>query len=311
MASEAGLKERFFHYFRHEVTALQEQMERLALTSPTGGERADAVDHCLAGINRLSREVKDASAYIPAHDQRTYADAIKSLSDKLQAIRNAFAPPKKFQFKTARKNNSAISLADAAELAKDGLGLPSGRGGSGAASAISSGFATTPLDKMSPGEEKRELDTLQQPEPTSSAIGPEKVPGETVTNHIGSHIVLAGSSSPSVCSATVSNIRRSVVDLSSSSSSNGVPFATLTLKNIKDSLIVCRQISGPIHITGVENSVLVTACRQFRMHSSTNVDVYLHCSSRPIIEDCRDIRFAPLPGTYVRLHVRYCIRPVA
>lgn len=43
--------------------------------SPTGGERNDAIDHCLAGIDRLSHEVKDASSYIPAYDQRTYSQA--------------------------------------------------------------------------------------------------------------------------------------------------------------------------------------------------------------------------------------------
>ena len=59
---------------RLTLTALQEQMERLATTAASGGERKDAVDHCLAGIDRLSHEVKDASSYIPAYDQRTYAD---------------------------------------------------------------------------------------------------------------------------------------------------------------------------------------------------------------------------------------------
>jgi hypothetical protein len=73
---EVGLKERFFRYFQHEVTALQEQMERLNNTSFSGGERNDAVDHCLAGIERLSHEVKDASSYIPAYDQRTYGEVL-------------------------------------------------------------------------------------------------------------------------------------------------------------------------------------------------------------------------------------------
>jgi hypothetical protein len=76
---EAGLKERFFRYFQHEVTALQEQMERLNNTSFSGGERNDAVDHCLAGIERLSHEVKDASSYIPAYDQRTYGEVLPSI----------------------------------------------------------------------------------------------------------------------------------------------------------------------------------------------------------------------------------------
>ena len=55
-------------------TALQEQMARLADTALIGGERSDATDHCLAGIARLSSEVKDASSYLPTYDQRTYAE---------------------------------------------------------------------------------------------------------------------------------------------------------------------------------------------------------------------------------------------
>lgn len=54
--------------------ALQEQMDRLADTSLVGGERSDATDHCLAGIARLSNEVKDAASYIPTYDQRIYAE---------------------------------------------------------------------------------------------------------------------------------------------------------------------------------------------------------------------------------------------
>lgn len=54
--------------------ALQEQMDRLADTSLVAGERSDAADHCLAGIARLSNEVKDASSYIPTYDQRIYAE---------------------------------------------------------------------------------------------------------------------------------------------------------------------------------------------------------------------------------------------
>lgn len=49
-------------------------MNRLADTALIGGERSDATDHCLAGITRLSGEAKDAAGYLPAYDQRTYAE---------------------------------------------------------------------------------------------------------------------------------------------------------------------------------------------------------------------------------------------
>lgn len=89
--SDLPLKDRFFRYFQEEITgislntdtlrlranncsALQEQMDRLADTSLVAGERSDATDYCLAGIARLSNEVKDASSYIPTYDQRIYAE---------------------------------------------------------------------------------------------------------------------------------------------------------------------------------------------------------------------------------------------
>jgi hypothetical protein len=49
-------------------------VDRLADTAVLGGERSDAVDHCLAGIATLSSEVNDALSYIPTYDQRIYAE---------------------------------------------------------------------------------------------------------------------------------------------------------------------------------------------------------------------------------------------
>ncbi|KAF2814047.1 TBCC-domain-containing protein [Mytilinidion resinicola] len=298
--SEAGLKERFFRYFQHEVTALQEQMERLSSTALAGGERNDAVDHCLAGIARLSHEVKDASSYIPAYDQRTYAEAIKALNDKLQKTRLAFAPRSKFSFRTAHKNPSAISLSSAAELAAQKTLRVSGYPSSPSSTNPSS-FAPTPLDAASPVDEKPES-SLYSNHATNAEGEATKAPTTVIaiSNHAHAHIVLPHSTSHTTTRGTVSNLRRCVADMSTpTSSATGHPFAGLTLKNIKHSLIVCGQVAGATHVTGVENSVVVAATRQFRMHGSKNVDVYLHSASRPIVEECEGVRFAPLPTSYV------------
>jgi hypothetical protein len=73
------------------------------------------------------------------------------------------------------------------------------------------------------------------------------------------------------------------------------------LKNIKGSLIIAGHVAGAAHITGVENSIIVVTSRQVRMHDCKNVDIYLHCASRPIIEDCHNVRFSPIPQCYVSL----------
>ena len=87
----------------------------------------------------------------------------------------------------------------------------------------------------------------------------------------------------------------------------GQPFAGLTVKNIKQSLLVCGSVSGATHMTGVDGTVIVVVTRQFRMHECTNCVVYLHVNSRPVIEDCHGIQFAPIPPQYVcMLLLLYC-----
>jgi hypothetical protein len=118
-----------------------------------------------------------------------------------------------------------------------------------------------------------------------------------ITNHSNLHLVLPATASHATSSGTLSNLHASVIDLSPASTAS--PFAAIYLKNITSSLILCGQVAGAIHITNVTDSVLVITTRQFRMHGSRNVDVYLHAASRPIVEDCVDVRFAPLPGGFM------------
>ncbi|KAF3004780.1 hypothetical protein E8E13_002193 [Curvularia kusanoi] len=299
--SEAESKDRFFTYFRHEVTALQDQMDRLNTIAPGGGERNDAIDHCLAGIDRLSHEVKDASHYIPAYDQRTYSEAIKALSAKLQTIRASFNPPKKFSFKTKSKNASALSLADAAELAGSQRLRGPVLNGSGATSTAPSSFAPTPLDRLSPSERKEQEAALGL-QPTSTLEYSAASRSVSITGHEKLDLVLPPTSSGETeiggRTATLSHLSHSSVDLSPPTLS--APFAALYLKNLSNSTITTGLVSGATHITSIDSCTLFVATRQFRMHKARNVDVYLQCGSRPIIEDCEGVRFAPLPEGMVK-----------
>jgi len=308
---QLSANEKFFRYFQHEVTDLQQEISRIGTTTTLGGERADAIDHCLSAISRLQHEVQDASSYIPAYDQRTYGDAIKALNQKLQDVKAASAPKPKFSFKSssvfkARKNESAISLNDAAELAKQRQGQI-GHGPFADRSDHSS-YVNTPADNATPANE-REDENVDLPDANESHLDPtsasktstsssSKSKAVTISNHESVHIVLPTAASHAASSGTVSNLSRCVIDMSQPTS-QGRPFATLTLKNVSSSLVICGHVSGPIHLTNVQNSVIVVASRQFRMHESRDCDVYLSTSSRPIIEDCSGIRFAPLPESYL------------
>ncbi|PGH11695.1 hypothetical protein AJ79_04718 [Helicocarpus griseus UAMH5409] len=286
--TEISLKDRFFRYFQHEITALQEQMDRLGHTALIGGERADAIDHCLAGIARLSSEVKDASASIPPYDQRIYADAIKALQDKLAEVRASFAPRSKFSFKTARKNPSALSLSEAAEIAAQGRRhIPD--------------YRSNDNSMQSPGGlTKPETNGLNNSAMPPSSAGDSSV---SLSSHTGVHIVLPISASHATVPASVTSLHHCVVDMSIPTA-DGRPFAGLVINGVTESLLLCGQVNGAAHITGVKNSVIVVACHQFRMHDCTDVDVYLCCSSKPIIEDCSGIRFGKIPEIYAPEHVK-------
>ncbi|EED12400.1 tubulin-specific chaperone c, putative [Talaromyces stipitatus ATCC 10500] len=315
--NDLPLKDRFFRYFQQEITALQEQMARLADTSIVAGERSDATDHCLAGIARLSNEVKDASSYIPTYDQRIYAEAIKALQDKLSETRAAVQPRAKFSFKT-KKNPSAISLSDAAEIAAQGRRIIPGYL-SPEVSSQDSSRNPTPLYSSTPVNEVETLQLRPEIAPTSSpAILDEgkdtsalekksnnirrptfsNASSVSVDQHYGLHIMLPASASSASVPASITSLRHCVVDMSIPTT-DGKPYASLTVNGVKESLIICGQVDGPAHVTGVEHSTIVLSCRQFRMHNCTDVDVYLSCTSNPIIEDCTRIRFSRIPKTYV------------
>lgn len=138
----------------------------------------------------------------------------------------------------------------------------------------------------------------------------------------GLHIILPSSASRATSSGSLTRLERCVVDMTvptttkaapsatttpppdggaAAPATTGVPFAGLAIKDVRRCLLLCGTVAGPVHVTGVRDSVVVVAARQVRIHECENVDFYLHCGSHPIIEDCSNMRFAPLPGVYVRL----------
>lgn len=179
-------------------------------------------------------------------------------------------------------------------------------------------MATTPANLRTPTGEADSKDTVSElpvfpknyNEELSQAPGPIRKPSFSqatnvnISGHTGLHIILPSSASHATSSGSITKLNRCIVDMSVPTT-NGAPFAGLALKNIKSSLIIAGHVAGATHITAVEDSIIVVASRQVRMHDCKNVDIYLHCASRPIIEDCSNIRFSPMPTTFVS-KIREC-----
>jgi len=68
---------------------------------------------------------------------------------------------------------------------------------------------------------------------------------------------------------------------------------TVHAKRLTDCTILCYPVSTSIFIEDCRGSIFVVACQQLRMHSSSKCDLYLHVTTRAIIEDCTGLRVAP------------------
>lgn len=288
-------KERFFRHFQAELTAIQDRIEDLATLSPVGGERQDCIDTVLAGISRLSNEVLDAADYIPSYDQRTYSQAIKALTEKLNEATGKFAPKARFQFKP--RSAKPPTNAQPAQDPRFHNPFHGEQHPQGLATAVD-GEADDNVGNL-PSFPKNYNEELSR----DGLSGVRKPSFSTAKNisihdHSGLHIMLPSTASRATSSGSLTNLSRCIVDMTVPTSS-GAPFMGLALKDIKGSLIIAGHVAGPAHITGLKDTAVVVAARQVRMHECKNVDVYLHCSSHPIIEDCKDVRFAPIPDAYL------------
>lgn len=202
---------------------------------------------------------------------------MKSFNEKLQEIRNASTSKRKFAFKKI--------------LAQKHSG-DSGHGPSEDTSVQRRATKTASSNEPDHDSSKpqRNQDNLD--------AGPASEVAEaiTITSLSSTHYRLDYASSEPGLPVSVTKVHHSVVDLSGSLKR---PFATLAITSVTESLLLCGRTSGAAHITGVENSTVIVWSRQVRMHECKNCLVCLRCGSRPIIEDCKGIRFTPFTSVDV------------
>lgn len=122
-----------------------------------------------------------------------------------------------------------------------------------------------------------------------------------ISSHRGMHIILPATASRATSSGNITDLHSCVLDMSVPTLNSGKPspFKSLVIRNITRSLVIVGRVAGPVHITGVTDSVLVINARQVRIHECKNVALYLWSGSHPIIEDCQGMQFSEIPVCYV------------
>lgn len=73
---------------------------------------------------------------------------------------------------------------------------------------------------------------------------------------------------------------------------------TLHATNMENVIILCGPVRTSIFVENCKNCTFVVACQQLRIHTTTQSDFYLHVTSKGIIEDCKQVGFAPYNLSY-------------
>jgi hypothetical protein len=230
---------------------------------------------------------------VPSYDLRTYTQTVRALNDQLNETTTKLAPRTRFQFKRGTAAAGAAKKPDSRVLA----------GPAGNAAAEVSEVPAPAATKEPVRQVKDYNDELAKTDAPSDGVRrPSFSAARDVLlgGHSRLHIVLPATAVRTTSSGALTDLQECVVDMSAATSPDGGGgFASLALKNISGSVVVAGRVSGSAHITGVRNSAIVVVARQVRIHECENVDLYLHCASHPIIEDCKGMRFAPPPACYV------------
>lgn len=83
--------------------------------------------------------------------------------------------------------------------------------------------------------------------------------------------------------------------------------STLHLTHINNCEILCGPVSSSVFVDQCRNSTLAFPCQQLRTHNTVDTQVYLHVTSRAIVEDCRGVSFAPFSWSYPTLEEDFTV----
>lgn len=84
----------------------------------------------------------------------------------------------------------------------------------------------------------------------------------------------------------------------------GAP-STLHVSSLRNCQVFCGPVQGSVFVENCKNCLLVVACQQLRVHTTTDTQFYLHVTSRAVIEDTTRVEFAPYSWTYDTIDDHY------
>lgn len=74
--------------------------------------------------------------------------------------------------------------------------------------------------------------------------------------------------------------------------------STVRFESITNCTLVCGPVRSSVFVSKCHNCTVAVACQQLRVHESSDLSCYVHLTSGGIIEDTKNISFAPYQVSY-------------
>ena len=299
---------------RLDSLALTDTSSSLALTD-TSSSSSTSVDEFLASlgskVQALDKQIADAALFLPPYDVRRAQEEATALRGKLEEVRAALAPRKKFSF-SARRRPTGASAAGAGTVAAAAAEAAAGDAGEVDASGDgakgeSAGSSTTQKPSISSVPPPSQTSTTTTTSTNDESLELQAMEGfsslSDATLNLNT-LLFANCSSSSSCSSSGSSPTTThpkdllLRDLTRCTIHLLVPLDFLRLENLTDCKLLCGPVAGPVYLEKCQGCTLYLASRQLRIHHTYDTTLYVHTVSGPIIEDCDRLRFAPWALTY-------------
>ncbi|OBZ76662.1 Tubulin-specific chaperone C [Grifola frondosa] len=265
-STNQALIQEFNTHFQTVRSELTGRLDNLS----AGVASSDALKQLSVEVAKLRKELTDGTTFLPSFDQRQCELRLKEIETSLETARASTAPKSKFAFK--RKANK--------------------------------------LNPSTPPAPEKNTPAMSTAITTSSSQSNTPSSSNSITLSGHSHSYLSMSSLPRLLSSssdlTIADLDYCIVNLlppdiiegDDTTSPRKFAITALHVRNLTNTILMLPKIEGSALLHDMKRCIIALGCHQYRMHASSEVDVYLSISSNPIIEHCFDIRFGDYPTIF-------------
>ncbi|KAI4385244.1 hypothetical protein MLD38_003295 [Melastoma candidum] len=267
-----------------------------AIESQLSSAAPEDLSSISVSISSLENLVAENSYHLPAYDLRACLKAVSELKSSLQTVSSEVVPKKKFSF---RRNKQSLSKPDCTDVGVKTVQALTSDGQYSQASEKSESNITLNGGMQCVDQNLDNSSSAEIPFAQCKTKGNEDVKLEEslvrnneqlgFRNRKGELLVM-NVKDQEVGEFTMRDLESCEVRLIGS-------VRTIFVHRLRDCKVYTGPVMGSILIEEAEGCTFIFAAHQIRIHGVRSSDFYLRVRSKPIIEDCTGVRFAP-----------YCLR---